>query len=189
MRKTFGYVGALVLALVALVLAHSIGDPFVGMDGVVLAAPHIIFLRGVGQKFTKEALAATGSSILPGHLVERSSETEVQEHSTAAGNAAPLFADIAGEIGDDIDTAYAVGDQVKMIFAKPGDEIYALVAAGASAISVGDALESAGDGTLRVQSANAATDATERDSVVAYAIEAVDNSGGGSVARIKVEVA
>ena len=47
----------------------------------------------------------------------------------------------------------------------------------------------AGDGTLRLLSTSAATDDTERDSIVAYATEAVDNSGGGTAVFISARVA
>lgn len=58
--------------------------------------------------------------------------------------------------------------------------MYALVAAGAAAIAQNAYLASAGDGTL----VTAGLD----EVAVAQALEAVDNSGGGSAVRIKVEI-
>lgn len=140
-----------------------------------------------GNPHVKEGAAS--EAITPGHLIEFGGSNDLQKHSTAAGNARKAFADLADMVGKGIDDAYATGDQVKYVVAASGDEINALVAAGASAISKGDPLESAGDGTVRVQATEAATADTQRDSVVGYALEAVDNSGGGSAVRIEMEVA
>lgn len=151
-----------------------------------MATPKTIVLRGRGIR--KEAIADTGSAIVPGMLLERPNATEVAEHSTAAANAAPMFAVENEVVGKDIDEVYAVGDNVLFEVMSPGTEVYALLAAGATAVTAGAFLESAGDGTLRILSTDAATDDTQRASVVAVALEAVDNSGGGTTARIRVEV-
>ena len=142
-----------------------------------------------GEPQVKEALAASGSAINPGYLIEETTAGEVQEHSTAAANAQKLFAMTDLPVGGKISDAYAVGQTVRYGAFKTGQEVYALLAAAATAVTQGAALESAGDGTLRVLTTDAATDDTQRDSVVAYAIEAVDNSGGGTEARIRVRVA
>lgn len=147
--------------------------------------PNTITLYGHGCR--KEGIAS--EAITPGHLVEFGGSNDLQKHSTAAGNARKAFAVENDLIGDGIDDAYAVDDQVQYNVFQTGDEVYALVAAAATAITKGAALESAGDGTVRIQTASAATADTERDSVVAYALEAVDNSGGGSAVRIRIEVA
>ena len=145
-----------------------------------------ILLRG--HLFTRKELQAA-AAVTPGYLCERASATTVQKHSGAGLNAAKMFALENEVVGGEIDTDYATGDNVLLAVCAPGTEVYALVAAAATAITVGAALESAGDGTLRLATVDAATDDTQRDSVVAYAIEAVNNSGGGAEARIKVEVA
>lgn len=145
------------------------------------STPDVILLRGEGVY--KEATA--GGAILPGHLLTRSSATAVTVHGTADGASRSLFAIENGQVGDDISTAYASGDTVPMIYAERGAEIYALVAAAAPAIAVGDALGSAGDGTLKKITIGAGTLA---GAVIGFALEAVDNSGGGSVARLRVEV-
>lgn len=140
----------------------------------------------VGTPKIKEADAS--GAITPGHLLERSSATEFAVHASAGQNAAPLFAVEAGFLGDDIDEAYADGERVYAHFAQPGDEVYALVAAAAPAIAVDDYLESAGDGTVRKVVASAATAESARASIIGRAIEAVDNSAGGTAVRIRVEV-
>ena len=140
-----------------------------------------------GAPFLLERLAAA-AGILPGHLVEEASGT-VQVHGTAAANAQRLFAQPNLATAGDIDTAYANGETVSYGVYHTGQEVNALVAASATAILDGDALESAGDGTVRTATADAATDTTQRDSIVGYAMEAVDNSGGGTAVRIKIRVA
>lgn len=143
-----------------------------------------ILIRGTPVRHEDVAVAA----ITPGHLVEQVA-AGVQVHSTAAANASPTFALEMAMVGNDIDDAYAANDQVLLATCRPGDMINALVPAGAAAIVRGDGLESAGDGTLRLQATDAATDDTQRDSLVAYAEEAVDNSMGGAAVRILVRIA
>lgn len=147
--------------------------------------PKTIVLKGVPIR--KEGVAS--GAITPGHLVEFGGSNDLQVHSTAAGTARKAFAVENDLVGNGITDAYALGDQVQYVVCQSGVEIYALVAANATAIEKGDPLQSAGDGTLRIQSTDAATDDTQRNSLVAYALEDVDNSAGGSVARIKVEIA
>jgi hypothetical protein len=62
----------------------------------------------------------------------------------------------------------------------PGAEVYTLVAAAATAILKGGKLESNGLGHVRAWGSGW---------VVGYAMEAVDNSAGGTAARIKMRVA
>lgn len=147
-------------------------------------AERTIILKGRGIQ--KEGVA--GATITPGELVTLNSSNEVIPHGTAAGNAQAAFAKENEVIGGGIDDTYASGDNVIYEVLPPGAEVYALVAAAAGAIVIGDYLESAGDGTLRKLAASASTAQSARNSVVARAIEAVDNSGGGARARIKVEV-
>lgn len=142
-----------------------------------------------GQSFHAEAIAAAASVVVPGDLVEIIAAGEIQEHSTAAANAQKAFALPNTTIGGTIDDAYAVGDSVLYGVFKTGQEVNARLAAGATAVVEGVALESAGDGTLRVLTADAATDQGQRDATVAYATQTLDNSGGGTVVRLTVRVA
>lgn len=136
-----------------------------------------------------EGNVLTGETINPGHLIDIDPATgDLLVHQTAAANAVPRFARERDWVGDDADDAYAAGERVDYFTARPGDRVYAKLAAAAAAVARGDFLESAGDGTLRVLTTDAATDDTQRESVVAQALEAVDNSGGGSEAWILVEV-
>jgi len=131
-----------------------------------------------GAPIISERLAAA-AGILPGHLVAESSGT-VAVQAVAGGAAQKLFAQKNIAIAGDIDTAYASGETVCYGAYHAGQEVSALVAAAAAAIVDGDALEAAGDGTLKVFAAGV---------ILAYATEAVDNSGGASVARINIRVA
>lgn len=155
--------------------------------------PNIVLLKGVNQVVHKEGTAE--AAITPGELVERdATDGQIQAHGTAGGNASPSFANIKAELGGDLDDAYAADEQIRWFTASPGVEVYALVAASAAAIAIGDYLESAGDGTLRKKTAQAVNEAGTAtytiytSALVARALEAVDNSAGTTEARIKVEV-
>lgn len=141
-----------------------------------------ILLKGNGVKVEFDA----GTAITPGYLIQLSSDGDVDPHATAAANAVPMWAQENELVGNGIDDDYAVGESVKCIITQPGSEIYAKVAASAPAIVIGQYLESAGDGTVRLAVTDAATDDTQRASIVGMALEAVDNSGGGTEARIRI---
>lgn len=139
----------------------------------------ISLVSGVaGCPILNERLAAA-AGILPGHLVEEAGG-EVAVHSTAGGAAQKLFAQKNIAVAGDINAAYADGETVSYGAYHAGQEVLGVVAAAADAITDGAALESAGDGTLRVLASGA---------IVAYAMESVDNSGAATVARIKIRVA
>lgn len=149
------------------------------------STPNTVILKCNGVR--KEGAAS--EAITPGSLVEFGGANDLQNHSTAAGNARKAFAIENDLVGDGIDDVYAVGERVQYEVFPAGAEVYARVAAAAPAIAKGAALESAGDGTVRAVATSAATSQAQRDSVVGYALEAVDNSGGGSAVRIKIETA
>jgi|6_EtaG_2_1085325.scaffolds.fasta_scaffold00556_17 hypothetical protein len=152
-----------------------------------MAEPNTILISPAdGQQIVREKLA--GGAITPGHLLERSSSTWVV-HANAGKNSQRIFAleNVANAEG--IADAYASGESVRGLYAQSGMLVNALVAATATAITEGAALESDGDGTLRIATTDAATDDTQREAVVGYANEAVDNSTGTTVVRIEVEVA
>ena len=122
-----------------------------------------IWLRSSDNRHTREFQA--GVAINPGYLLElydNSGVLSAKPHSKAGNKSARFFAMEQEYIAKGISTQYAIGDTVIAAAAQPGDEIYARVAASAAAITDGDLLESAGDGTLRKSTniAAALTDST-----------------------------
>ncbi len=150
-----------------------------------MAASRTILLKGDGQRF--EALAAAGT-IKPGHLVALNSSGQVAIHAAAGKSAARMFALENDLKGDTIDDAYASGNVVQYIQAFPGAEIYAWVAASAAAIVIGDQVESDGAGGVRKVATDTATDQGEREATIGVAVEAVDNSAGGTAVRLRIRV-
>lgn len=136
-----------------------------------------ISLKG---EFTRKE-APAGAAITPGHLIVFSGATNVIVHASAAGVARVAFALENDLVGGAIGDAYDTGDTVQYGVFSPGAEIYALLAHGEN-ISKGDALASAGDGTLQAHTGDAS------HSVVAFAMEALNNTTGAA-ARITVEAA
>lgn len=141
-----------------------------------------------GHQVVRERPAGE-AGIVPGMLLERNTDGDYVSHVGAGLNAQKLFAlENHADAGGILD-AYSDNDTVRALYAQRGDLINASLADSAAAIVIGDALESSGDGHLRVATADAATDTAQRDSIVAYAAEAVDNSSGPAGTRIQVEVA
>lgn len=149
--------------------------------------PHRIVLKSPNGRYD-EAIAA--AAITPGHLLEITSADQVrglntvQKHASAGGVAAPMFAIEDALQGNTIDDDYAADAIVRLWHALPGDEIYALLADGEN-VTVGDELQSNGDGTL-----SKATGTNLETGHVAEALEDVDLTTGTSTAdgRIKVRI-
>ena len=143
-----------------------------------------------GDPLRKEARAA--EALTPGHLIEFDASGDLQKHATEGGDAQPRFAVEEEFIGNDIDDAYADGDQVQFVVARQGDEIYAWLTT-SQTIKKGDPLESNGAGLLQKHAAQAvdeggiATFTSYVDAIVAYAAE--DKTTTAAAARIKVEAA
>lgn len=146
-----------------------------------MAVPNTIVIRG---RDAERYDGVADGAITPGMLIEPTGTTETDltyaAHSTAGGAAGARFA-LAGKAGRSISDDYADGEYIEYKHFLGGDEAYALLAAGENA-SVGETLESAGDGTLQV------VDGTAPDHAVAVATEPVDNSGGSGAVRIIAEV-
>ena len=141
-----------------------------------------IMLKGCNGP--REEALAHAAGILPGHLVKLLSTGKVSVHSTAGGNAEKLFA-IEDELqGRGITTAYGATDRVSHIVVQRGDWVNALIKNGEN-IVIGDALESAGDGTLRkhIPQIDSASDVEiiVADQIVGYAMAACDMSGSSGV--------
>jgi len=150
----------------------------------VVEKPKTVLLKG--SPLRKEAEA--GAPITPGMLLKFGANDTVVPHDVAGGNARKAFA-LEWDPAKEIDDPYAVGDQVMYAIFRPGEEVYALLAAGEN-VSKGDALESAGDGSLRKHTPpTVGGEAVNIAAIVGFALETVNNSGGTGPVRIRVEVA
>lgn len=134
-------------------------------------------IKLLGEPIQNEDNAAA-EAITPGHLVTLNGSGQVIKHATAGGNTERAFALEREEMGKTIDTAYAIGDTVKVGTFHPGTRVNALIASGQN-IAKGGKLESAGNGTLRALAAG---------TPIAWAVRAVNNSAGPGTARIAVEI-
>jgi hypothetical protein len=150
-----------------------------------MAAPNPNTILLAGAPYTPQERNAS-ESILPGHLLEivpsGGNAGLFRRHATAGGAASPWFARESltpdrGATTLPIETPYATGETMRWIDGRDC-LVLALVPANAAAIVAGDQLTSNGDGTLRK--------ATGTDVVVARAAEAVNNSAGSAVARIRI---
>lgn len=115
--------------------------------------------------------------ISPGALIERIAGGNVQNHSTSTGVGESMFATEDEFAGKTIDDDYAAGAYTQCLIARPGDVVYAWLAAGQTAV-IGSKLASDGAGGLTVSATNP----------VAVAIEAVDLDGVSENARILVNI-
>lgn len=134
----------------------------------------VIMLRG--EAIQNEEGVAGEAGIIPGMLVQ--GVTTILKHATAGGPARKTFAMERDEAGRDIDEAYEVDSVVKIGSFHAGQRVNAIIASGQN-IAEGAALESAGDGTLRVLASGTR---------IGYAMEAVNNSAGPSYARLATEI-
>lgn len=151
--------------------------------------PKTILLRG-DNAVHGEANAAADSDIVPGMLLATNADGEVLPHDVAGGAAQRRFAREASYVGGSIDDTFEDGDTVPFWDMNNGDWVYAWLADGAAAVAPGDLLQSAGDGTLEPlgEGDAGAEPPVYAGIAVAKAHEAVDNSGGATPARIRVEV-
>lgn len=137
--------------------------------------PRVIVLKGLDRIHVDEDGAAA-EAITPGMLVD--GVTSLTKFATAGGPAPRRVAMERDEMGKDIDTAYAVGDTVKVANLAPGDRVNAFIASGQN-IAADALLEPAADGTLRVLASGTPW---------GRALEAVNNSAGPGNARLRTEV-
>lgn len=140
-----------------------------------------ILQTGVSQSRYKEATAA--EAITPGHLIDLNGTGGATLNDVDPGIVANNLAmQVAVEndiFGKTLDDAYAIGDTVIYATLSSGDEFYGFVPAAAPAIVFNDPLTLDPNGVMvKGTAANA----------VARAREAVDNSVGGAIARIRAMV-
>jgi|SRR6056297_501741 len=126
----------------------------------------------------EELVAA--SAITPGMLVEEDSNGKVQAHQNSGQNILQMFA-LEDELqGNGIDDDYSADDPVQVWIPYRGDQVYTILADGEN-VSIGDFLESNGDGYLKKHVADtwesADTGTIYTNQIVAVALEALDLSG------------
>jgi hypothetical protein len=142
----------------------------------------------LGSPVVKERTA--NAAITPGHLIELMSTNYVRVHATAGGTAQKMFALEDENQGNEISDAYTAANVCRYGVFSPGQEVYAILADGETAV-IGSKLESNGDGTLRVVDTDASAGDIGVQSIVGIALEAVDMSGSSGEdpsGRIRIEI-
>lgn len=134
-----------------------------------------ILLKGRGVRLERVA----AETITPGMLVNVDSTDKLIKHATEGGASMKAFAVENDLEGKEITDNYVADDYAQAEILRNGDEVYTFIEANGTAVVIGDLLESAGDGTLQKLTTGVA---------IAQALEAVDNSAGGTPARIKARV-
>ena len=130
----------------------------------------------IGDPRTEESLAA--AAITPGDLIALASTGKVARHAVAGGWAEPLFAKEDALQGKEISEDYAADDIVNYAVCRPGDVINVRIAA-ATDVTLGAALQSAGNGTLTPYTNGVR---------IAVALEAVAADSGDPVVRIRARI-
>lgn len=109
-----------------------------------------IVLKGkLGRRYEEARLSVAA---YPGYLMEMATGADAgkyKPHATAGGKAIPVFLVEDDYQGKTIDDQYAIGDLGRFVIADVGDVINAVLTT-SQTIAVGDYLESAGNGQLRV---------------------------------------
>ena len=139
-----------------------------------------IKIKNYSNVFEEYGAAA---AITPGMLIELASASTVQAHGNAGKNALPMFA-LENELeGGTVNDVYATDDKVQCWVPGRGDFVWGILADGEN-VSVGDFLESNGDGMLKkhvedtesFESADPGEITVYSNQIVGQAIEAVDIS-------------
>lgn len=137
-----------------------------------------IVLIGPDKPVYNERIAT--EAITPGMFVNTVAAGTVEKNDLVSATDQPPHKEIAVEndiYGGGIDDDYATGSCVLSQVLQPGCEVNALVAAGADAIAYDAYVTFAAGGFVAVGTVATA---------IGMAREAVDNSGGGTAARIRI---
>lgn len=135
-----------------------------------------------------EEYTATAVAITPGHLLALTSAGLVQKHSPAGGNVLPAMFAVEDELqGKGIDFPFAASAKLQVWIPTRGDQVYAFLKDGETA-AIGDALESAGDGTLQVYDTSSGNN--PNNAIIAVCLIAVDltASANATAGRIIVRI-
>lgn len=125
----------------------------------------------------KEGLAI--DAFLPGTLVVRSAAglATSTKASTIFGQESTIAMEYGAHTGQDVDTAFTIGDTAIAAFVRSGEFVNALVVDGTNIVTLGSGLASNGAGRLKL----AATDGT--DFVLFHADEIINVSGADALVR------
>ena len=126
----------------------------------------------------------TSGIVTPGMLVETDTDGYVLAHSTAGGNTERMFAVQDQMQGKTINDNYASGVKAQVWIPGRGDQVFAILVDGGTAVPIGGLLESAGGGFLQLHVAdvesfesNEAGELTVLpNQIVGMALEALDLS-------------
>lgn len=136
--------------------------------------PNTVFLGGDRVQIGDLAASET---IRPGHLVDRFNNAGIhrwRKHATASIAVAKAVATEQAMLNQGVDDDYAAGDLMEVSILSPGASAWMFIASGQT-IVVGNKLESAGDGTLKIFSAG----------VVLFS--ALESKTATALTRIRVE--
>lgn len=118
--------------------------------------------------------------ITPGMIVNAVTATTVEKNDLVGDGNSDVEVAVENDIfGGGIDDNYAIGDTVISQILRSGCEFYGLVAAAAIAVGFDAYVTLAAGGFLAVGT---------RANAIGRAVEAVDNSGGASPARLRIRV-
>lgn len=122
--------------------------------------------------------AAAAATIYPGCLIQLGSAGTVAVHSTAGGNAFPMFAIEDSLQGKGIDDNYATADKVQCWIPNRGDIVYGILADGQT-IAKGDFLESNGAGYLQKHTPDAGSqDSIYQNAIVGISLDTESSAAG-----------
>ena len=155
-----------------------------------MSAEKTIVVKGQQYCIHDRGPVKVAVSIMPGMLLARDAADTLIPHGAAAANVGSRMFAIEDDLqGKDIDDAYAALQECTYVTAVRGALINALVAPSAAAVVIGSFVESAGDGTVKIVAADVATDTAQRNAIVGFAREAVDNSANAVTrARVLIEI-
>ena len=149
-----------------------------------------ILIKTVGEWFIKERLA--DEILTPGMLLNVEAAGEYEKHPTEGADGSAIVCVEEEYLGGVITDTYAIGDQVRAVYAQPGDELLMRLKTGEN-VTFADILKSDGAGGLVIhtpRSVNEGGSATwtqyERPAFF-KALETRNNTSGG-YENIQVEV-
>lgn len=160
-----------------------------------MADPLSTNILAQAQWISESLTVAAANTLQPGHLVQFASDTSVALHGSAAGTAEPLFVPESDGASLLDNESFAAGESVVVARPKQGAIIHARLSATNAAISRGDPLASAGDGTLdlaqavSVNEGGTATVSIPDHTIVGFADESVAASAGATNPFIRIRVA